>query len=151
MPGVWNVKEKRAPGASVPEFHALASDVDVCATESPLVQVTVPPTGTFRLSGAKARLPRVDAPDGIVTAEDELLFVGAGGVDGDGAAGDDELELPQAMVNARRDETTTIRMANISTSIVFDVARRVAFHGGGDFRNAKAAEADDDQALRLKE
>jgi len=64
----------------------------------------------------------------MVTAEDELLVVGVGEGDGDGAAGDDELELPHAMVNTRRDETTTIRLANIRTSTVwtFRAAQRFA-------------------------
>jgi hypothetical protein len=72
----------------------------------------------------------------MVTANDEATGagagVGAGGVDGDGAAGDDELELPHAIVNARRDETTTIRIANIKTSTGFDVPYGAAFHDQHD-------------------
>jgi hypothetical protein len=39
LPADWNVNENRAPGASVPESHPLASDVDVWGIESVFVQV----------------------------------------------------------------------------------------------------------------
>jgi hypothetical protein len=90
--------------------------VDVCATESVFAHVTVVPTPIVRSSGAKARLPSDDAPDGIDTEEDGPP--GVGGVDGDGAAGDGEDELPHAMVNTRRDATTGTRIENIRTSRV---------------------------------
>jgi hypothetical protein len=74
--------------------------VDVCATESVFIQVTVVPTVTFRSSGAKALFPRIDAPLGMVTAAtvvdepsggtDDGDGDGAGEGDGDGAGVDDE-------------------------------------------------------------
>ncbi|HJZ76834.1 MAG TPA: hypothetical protein VKE51_34105 [Vicinamibacterales bacterium] len=111
------------------------SDVDVCATESPLVHVTVVPTATVRSSGANARLPSVDAPDGIVT-DDEAAPV-AGCVDGDGAASDDESELPHAIVKIKTVETTAKRIDNIRTSARYDASQRTAFHHIEDCRNTK--------------
>ena len=102
----------------VPEFQPLASDVDVWATASLFVHVTVVPTAIARSSGANARLPRVDAPEGIVTEDEEPPTAGLGGVDGDGAAGDDDDELPHAIVKARTDPTRVKRIDNIRTSTV---------------------------------
>jgi hypothetical protein len=51
VPAVWNIMENCPPGATIPEFHPLASDVDVCAIESVFIQVTVSPAETFRASG----------------------------------------------------------------------------------------------------
>ena len=62
--------------------------------------MTVVPTVTSRSSGAKARLPRTDAPIGMVTADTVVVEPsggvddgdgdGAGDGDGDGAGVDDE-------------------------------------------------------------
>ena len=83
----------------MPESHPAASDVDVCEIASVFFQTTVVPASTFRSSGAKARLPSVSAPIGIVTVEDGTPA--GGGVDdgegdgegegaGDGEGADDE-------------------------------------------------------------
>src|SRR5262245_41470465 len=113
------------------------SDVDVCATESPFVHVTVVPTAIARSSGTNARLPSVDAPDGIATEDEGAPITGVGGVDADGAAGDDEDELPHAIVKARTDATRVKRIDTIRTSIGYDAPLRMSFHHVDDFRNAK--------------
>jgi len=65
--------------------------VDVCATESPFVHVTVVPTATLSSSGENALFPSDWAPTGIATDEDVPLGDGDGVGDGDGAVdGDDE-------------------------------------------------------------
>ena len=51
-PAAGNVAVKLAPGAMAPEFHTPPSDVEVCVTLSPLVQVTLPPTDTMIGLGA---------------------------------------------------------------------------------------------------
>jgi hypothetical protein len=61
------------------------SDVEVCATESVFVHVTVVPTVTFSSSGTKARLPRVEAPTGMETEETGASGGGAGAGAGTGA------------------------------------------------------------------
>jgi hypothetical protein len=65
------------------------SDVEVCATESVFVHVTVVPTVTFSSSGTKARLPRVEAPTGIETEETGASGGGAGAGAGVGAGAGD--------------------------------------------------------------
>jgi hypothetical protein len=51
VPAVWNVKEKRPPGATTPEFQPFPFDVEVWATESLFIHVTVSPTDMFTASG----------------------------------------------------------------------------------------------------
>jgi hypothetical protein len=53
-----------------------------------LVHVTVSPTATFNSSGENARLAKVDAPDGMVIADDDPPGAGVG--DGDGEVGAEE-------------------------------------------------------------
>jgi len=71
----------------MPESQPDASDVDVWATESVFVHVTVVPASTVRSSGAKADVPSTEAPPGIVTDEDgpleaaDVAGAGAGVVD----------------------------------------------------------------------
>jgi hypothetical protein len=55
----------------------------VCAIESVFFQVTVVPTVTFRSSGANAWFPSVEAPIGMLIADDEPS-VAAGDDVGDG-------------------------------------------------------------------
>lgn len=79
----------------MPESHPVASDVEVCATESVFFHVTVVPTATSRSSGANACVPSTEAPIGIVTADADPPAVagdedGAGEGDGDGEGADDE-------------------------------------------------------------
>jgi len=88
VPAAWNANENRPPGATTPESHPLRSDVDVWATESVFVHVTVSPTATSSSSGENARLAKVAAPDGMVTADDGPPGVGEG--DGEGEVGVDE-------------------------------------------------------------
>ena len=76
----WNVNEKRPPGATVPEFHVAPSEVDVCETESVLVQVTVVPAATSATSGLKALVVSALAPIGTET--DDEGPDGAGTVEG---------------------------------------------------------------------
>jgi hypothetical protein len=90
VPAFWKVNENLPPDAIATESQPAPSDVDVCATESVFVQVTVVPAATFNSAGAYARFPRVDAFDGMLTAAVVRLGGGAGvgdGVVGDGAAG----------------------------------------------------------------
>jgi hypothetical protein len=65
-----NATEKWPPGATFPEFHASLSEVDVWATESEFVHVTVVPIATLTSSGIKALLPSDDAPAGMTTDEE---------------------------------------------------------------------------------
>lgn len=142
VPAVCSATLNRPPGATLPEFHPWMSDVEVCATESVFVHVTVVPTVTFSSSGTKARLPRVEAPTGMDTEETGNsgggagagagagAGVGAGAGDGSGAgagvgagagagdgAGDGEsgnVELPpQAIENMRAADTRARRADNI--------------------------------------
>ena len=75
----------------VPEFHPVASDVEVCETTSVFVQVTVVPTATVNSAGLWALRPSASAPRGIVTAADGPLGAGETGDGvGDGAGVGDE-------------------------------------------------------------
>jgi hypothetical protein len=85
VPAVCSATLNRPPGATLPEFHPWMSDVEVCATESVFVHVTVVPTVTFSSSGTKARLPRVEAPTGMETEETGASGGGAGAGAGTGA------------------------------------------------------------------
>jgi hypothetical protein len=51
VPAVWNAKENWPPGATIPEFHPAAFDVEVWEMESVFIHVTVVPTATFSSSG----------------------------------------------------------------------------------------------------
>lgn len=104
------------PGATTPEFHPLASDVDVCDTESVFIHVTVEPTATLRSSGANARFPSVDAPIGIETDDDAPPAVGVGDGVGDGVVGDESLLL-QPIASSRTTETAAKRNSDIRTSL----------------------------------
>ena len=89
VPAIVYVDENCPPGATTPESQLPWSDVDVCATESLLVHVTVPPTAISTWSGAKARVPSVDAPAGMDTgvppAAGAGVGAGAGAGTGEGA------------------------------------------------------------------
>jgi hypothetical protein len=74
----------------MPELQPVASDVDVCATLSAFIHVTVVPTATVRSEGLNALRPRVDAPIGIVTDDDGPLGEGVGAGTGDGEGAGDE-------------------------------------------------------------
>ena len=89
VPTVGNAKENCRPGGIIPEFHPMASDVEVWEVESVFVQVTVVPTATFSSPGLKALFPNDSAPTGIATAADIVPGAGGGGV-GDGV-GDGEV------------------------------------------------------------
>jgi hypothetical protein len=66
--------------------------VDVCATVSLFIHVTVVPTATFRSAGLNAPRPSTDAPTGMLTDDEappggapgEGLGDGVGDGDGDG-------------------------------------------------------------------
>jgi len=85
VPAFGKATENCPPGGTMPESHPLASDVDVCATPSVFVHVTVAPTATSTESGAKAVLVNVDAFSGIVTVVDAVPGVETGPGAGDGA------------------------------------------------------------------
>jgi hypothetical protein len=51
VPAVWNANENWPPGATIPEFHPVAFDVEVWEMESVFIHVTVVPTATFSSSG----------------------------------------------------------------------------------------------------
>ena len=51
VPAFWNATENCPFGATIPESHPGASDVEVCATESVFIHVTVAPTATFTSLG----------------------------------------------------------------------------------------------------
>ena len=98
----------------MPEFHALPFAVDVCESESVLVQVTVVPTVTSATSGLKAVVVNADAPSGIDTAADGPDGVGDGAGVGVGPLG--EAPPLQAIVNASRAETTATRIDDMTSS-----------------------------------
>jgi len=109
------------------------SEVEVCATESVFVHVTVVPTVTFSSSGTKARLPRVEAPTGIETEETGAsgggagagAGVGAGAGAGDGA-GDGEfgnVELPPHAIENMRAADTRVRRADNMWSLRDDAGK----------------------------
>jgi hypothetical protein len=99
----------------VPEFHPAASDVDVCATESVFIQVTVAPAATSSSSGWNARSPSDCALEGIATDDDEPVTTGVGDVTGDDPTESDEL-LPQAQAHRASNDMMTRRSENICTS-----------------------------------
>ena len=120
MPVFWNVNEKRPPGATVPEFHAASSDVDVCETESVLVHETVVPTSTSATSGLKALVVNAAAPLGIDTDDDGPDGVGEGegvGVGVGAGADGDEYPLPHAVANISSTDTTLKRNDDMTFSI----------------------------------
>ncbi len=104
----------------VPEFHPGAFDVEVCEVESVFLQITVVPTPTFSSPGEKALFPSDSAPTGIVTDEDGPPGAGGGDGSGDGAAGD---ESPQAVANAKINETRARRSGNMGSSVYERVKR----------------------------
>jgi len=73
----------------IPESQPFALDVDVCATESVFVHVTVVPASISRVSGANARFPNISAPTGMLTVDDAPPGVGVGTGVGDGVDGDE--------------------------------------------------------------
>jgi hypothetical protein len=118
VPADENVLEKVAPGATEPEFQAPPSAVDVCATVSLFVHVTVPPTETAIGFGAKAVVVKMLAPLGIETATPPVgdgVGDGAGDGAGDGVGEglDGEEEDPQPINRASRNVVTIIRKADI--------------------------------------
>jgi hypothetical protein len=113
VPADENVLEKVAPGAIEPEFQAPPSAVDVCATVSLFVHVTVPPTETLIGFGAKALVVRVLAPLGIETAAPPVgdgVGDGAGDGVGDGLDGEED---PQPINSASRKVAAMIRKADM--------------------------------------
>jgi hypothetical protein len=116
VPAVGNEDENVAREASAPELKAPLSLVTVCVIESSFVHVTVAPTDTMMGFGLKAALPRICAPDGIVTAF-PLVGLGLGaGVVGVGEVGVDELLLPHA---ATKSSTAT---GNTKRKILIDIS-----------------------------
>jgi len=132
VPAVGNVNENCPPGATIPESHPFAFDVDVWATESVFIHVTVAPTATFKSSGVKARFPSVEAPTGIVTDDDGPPGVGTGDGVGEGEVGDDELPLPQAIANIKGADMTARRKKDIGSSNMTRVETRVYARGGNE-------------------
>src|SRR5262245_53872358 len=98
----------------IPESQPFALDVDVCATESVFVHVTVVPAAISRLSGVNARFPSTSAPIGMLIAVDDPPGVGTGvgvaGMDGD------EESLPQATASTESAAATVRRIENMMAS-----------------------------------
>jgi hypothetical protein len=115
VPAVWNATENRPPGETIPEFHPVASDVEVWEMESVFVQVTVVPTATLSSSGMKALFPSDAAPTGIATDDEDTTGVVANGID-DGAVEGDEEPPPQANANIKIVGTTARRNGNTRSS-----------------------------------
>ncbi|HKB10756.1 MAG TPA: hypothetical protein VKD69_08875 [Vicinamibacterales bacterium] len=80
------------PGAIVPEVHTEVFETELCATESLLVHVTVPPTATVTGLGEYAVVVKFDDPDTIETWVP----------DGLGEVGDGESDEPQAAADVSR-------------------------------------------------
>jgi hypothetical protein len=78
------VNENCADGPTIPEFHPSTFDVDVWATESVFVHVTVVPAATVMSSGEKARFPSADAPAGLTIDDEDPPAGGVGDGSGDG-------------------------------------------------------------------
>jgi len=116
VPAVWNATENRPPGATVPEFHPVESEVEVWATASVLIHVTDVPTATLSSSGMKALFPSGEAPAGIATDDDVLPVVGVGVGDGDGDTESDELLPPHAIARVKTAETIPRRNENMRPS-----------------------------------
>src|SRR5262245_65854370 len=95
-----------------PESHPAPSDVEVWATASLFVHVTVVPTATSTASGLNALFPSVDAPVGILTGVPEPETTGAGV----GVGAVVESLLPQAVASKARADTRTTRDENMKTS-----------------------------------
>jgi len=110
------VKLNCCPGPTVPEFHPLASEVDVCGIESVFVHVTVEPAATVTGLGLNAFDPSVAAPVGIAT----IVGDPDEGAVGDGATGIGE-ELDEdplhAIANIEITATKPTRTENISSSV----------------------------------
>jgi hypothetical protein len=118
VPVVGSITENCPPGATIPEFHPLPSDVEVCAIESVFIHVTVSPAETVSSSGVKALLPRTSAPAGITTDDEGPADVGGGvgdGEVGDGAV-DEESLLPHPIANIVMADTTERRNDNMRAS-----------------------------------
>ena len=136
MPADANVLEKLAPGAIEPEFHAPPSAVDVCATLSLFVHVTVPPTGTAIGFGAKAVVVKRLAPRRIETpapAFDDGVGDGTGDGTGDATGegtddgvgeGFDGEEDPQASNSDDRKIVAMIRQADICLVLRVELPQR---------------------------
>src|SRR5262245_1875428 len=104
--------ENWARGAIAPESHPAPFEVEVWATESLFVQVTVVPTATSTASGLNALFPSVDAPLGILTGVPEPAMTGAGV----GVGAVVESLLPQAVASNASADTRTTRDDNMKTS-----------------------------------
>jgi hypothetical protein len=111
VPGLWNVNEKRPPGATVPESHEALFDVDVCGIESVLVHVIVVPAATSATSGLKALVVNPAAPTGIETDDDcpDDVGEGEGGVGPGVGEVVDEYPPLHATANMRGSETANKR------------------------------------------
>ena len=132
MPADANVLEKLAPGAIEPEFHAPPSAVDVCATLSLFIHVTVPPIGTAIGFGAKAVVVKRLAPRRIETpapAFDDGVGDGTGDATGEGTddgvgEGFDGEEDPQASNSDDRKIVAMIRQADICLVLPVELSQR---------------------------
>jgi hypothetical protein len=132
VPADANVLEKLAPGAIEPEFHAPPSAVDVCATLSLFVHVTVPPTGTAIGFGAKAVVVKRLAPRRIETpvpAFGDGVGEGTGDATGEGTddgvgEGFDGEEDPQASNSDDRKIVAMIRQADICLVLPVELSQR---------------------------
>src|SRR3954462_6730764 len=114
MPAVANVVENCPREATDPESHPAASDVDVCATASVFVQVTVVPTTTSSSAGLKALFPRVDAPTGIVIGVEAAgVGVGVGGGVGGGTGEGAGAPPPHALASNITPNTRAKRNADM--------------------------------------
>ena len=73
----------------LPEFHPFTFDVEVCATVSEFIQVTVVPAAMSRSAGVNALFPNTSAPRTIVTDAEGAPGVGVGDGEGEGLIGDE--------------------------------------------------------------
>ena len=108
----------------IPESQPLAFDVDVCATESVFIHVTVVPAAISRLSGVNARFPNTSAPIGIVTVDDGPPVAGGGVGEGFGEGEDgDEVSPPQATARRAIPAARAKRRKNMMASAVCNLRR----------------------------
>jgi hypothetical protein len=126
VPAAGNVLLNVAPGNIDPELNDPSSPVAVCAIESLLVQVTVPPTEIETGLGEYAVVVNLDEPLTIETGVPVVLFVVVVVVVFDGAEG--ELD-PQPIVKAIN-PVSTLNRNFMCLSIPAGHRKGVATSGG---------------------
>ena len=112
VPALGNIRLKEPCAAIDPEFQRLVSEVEVCATLSLLVHVTVAPAGTVSGFGEYAFVVRVEAPETIETVIPEPPVDGRGVGD---VVGEDEPQPNDALSTRAIATKICMRMLAVKT------------------------------------